>query len=57
MEQVSLQTGVKSDPNKIKSTHAEYFADLNARDKDATYFFALRCFIIVPNALRPTRRS
>jgi multiple sugar transport system substrate-binding protein len=39
MEQVSLQTGVKSDPTKIKSTHAEYFADLNARDKDATYFF------------------
>lgn len=39
MEQVSLQTGVKSDPTKIKSTHAEYFADLNTRDKDATYFF------------------
>jgi multiple sugar transport system substrate-binding protein len=39
MEQVSLQTGVKSDPTKIKSSHAEYFADLNARDKDAKYFF------------------
>lgn len=39
MEQVSLQTGLKSDPSKIKSVHAAYFAELNARDKDVTYFF------------------
>ena len=39
MEQVSLQTGLKSDPSKIKSTRAEYFSELNARNKDVTYFF------------------
>jgi multiple sugar transport system substrate-binding protein len=39
MEQVSLQTGLKSDPSKIKSSHAAYFAELNARNKDVTYFF------------------
>jgi multiple sugar transport system substrate-binding protein len=39
MEQVSLQTGLKSDPAKINSSHAEYFAELNARNKGATYFF------------------
>jgi len=39
MEQVSLQTGLKSDPSKIKSVHAEYFRDLNARNTNVTYFF------------------
>ena len=39
MEQVSLQTGLKSDPSKIKSSRADYFAQLNARNKDVTYFF------------------
>jgi multiple sugar transport system substrate-binding protein len=39
MEQVSLQTGLKSDPAKINSSHADYFAELNARNKGATYFF------------------
>ncbi len=39
MEQVSLQTGLKSDSSRIKSTRAEYFAELNARNKDVTYFF------------------
>ena len=39
MEQVSLQTGLKSDPSKIKSSRADYFAELNARNKDVTYFF------------------
>jgi len=39
MEQVSLQTGLKSDPSKIKSSRAEYFSELNARNKDVTYFF------------------
>ncbi|GJD53663.1 hypothetical protein OPKNFCMD_6440 [Methylobacterium crusticola] len=39
MEQVSLQTGLKSDPSKIKSSHEDYFRELNARNKDVTYFF------------------
>ncbi len=39
MEQVSLQTGLKTDPSAIKSSRAEYFAELNARNKDVTYFF------------------
>jgi multiple sugar transport system substrate-binding protein len=39
MEGVSLQTGLKSDPSKIKSSRADYFAELNARNKDVTYFF------------------
>jgi multiple sugar transport system substrate-binding protein len=39
MEQVSLQTGLKSDSTKIKSAHAEYFSDLNARNSNVTYFF------------------
>jgi multiple sugar transport system substrate-binding protein len=38
-EQVSLQTGLKSDPSKIRSGHADYFAELNARNKGVTYFF------------------
>lgn len=39
MEQVSLQTGVKSDASKIKSSHASYFTELNERDKGAKFFF------------------
>lgn len=39
MEQVSLQTGLKSDPAKIKSQRAAYFEELNARGKGAKYFF------------------
>ncbi len=38
VEQVSLQTGLKSEPEKIKSAHAEYFAELNARSKGVRYF-------------------
>jgi multiple sugar transport system substrate-binding protein len=41
MELVALQTGIKSDPNKIDSPHADYFKDLNARDKNAKYFFGV----------------
>jgi multiple sugar transport system substrate-binding protein len=41
MEMVALQTGIKSDPNKIDSPHADYFKDLNARDKNAKYFFGV----------------
>lgn len=37
--QVSLQSGLKSDPAKIESPHKDYFADLIARNKDADYFF------------------
>jgi multiple sugar transport system substrate-binding protein len=39
MEQVSLQTGLKSDPAKINSPRKDYFADLNARNKGVKYFF------------------
>jgi multiple sugar transport system substrate-binding protein len=38
VEQVALQSGIKSDPSKIKSSHAAYFQDLNARDTDETFF-------------------
>jgi multiple sugar transport system substrate-binding protein len=41
MEMVALQTGIKSDPSKIKSEHAAYFQDLSARDKGAKYFFGV----------------
>lgn len=37
--QVSLQSGLKSDPAKIESPHKAYFDELNARNKDVTYFF------------------
>ena len=39
MEQVSLQTGLKSDPAKINSPRKDYFAELNARNKNVKYFF------------------
>jgi multiple sugar transport system substrate-binding protein len=32
VEQVSLQSGIKSDTSKIQSSHAAYFQELNARD-------------------------
>ncbi|MFG1426203.1 ABC transporter substrate-binding protein [Roseixanthobacter glucoisosaccharinicivorans] len=44
MEQVSLQTGLASDPSKIKSAHADYFAELNARNKGVKYFFGTPLF-------------
>ncbi len=44
MEQVSLQTGLKSDTSKIKSTHEAYFKDLNARNTNVTYFFGTPLF-------------
>ena len=44
MEQVSLQTGLKSDPSKIKSPREAYFAELNARNKDVSYFFGTPLF-------------
>ncbi|HSI39544.1 MAG TPA: extracellular solute-binding protein [Xanthobacteraceae bacterium] len=39
ISQVSLQSGLKSDPAKIESPHKAYFEELNARNKDVTYFF------------------
>ena len=44
MEEVSLQTGLKSDPTKIKSAREAYFAELNARNKNVTYFFGTPLF-------------
>jgi multiple sugar transport system substrate-binding protein len=44
MEQVSLQTGLKSDPSKIKSAHETYFKELNERNKGVTYFFGTPLF-------------
>ncbi|MFG1201304.1 extracellular solute-binding protein [Xanthobacter aminoxidans] len=39
ISEVSLQSGLKSDPAKIVSPHKAYFGELNARNKDVTYFF------------------
>jgi multiple sugar transport system substrate-binding protein len=36
--QVSLQSGIRSDPGKIESAHAEYFKELAARDDGAKFF-------------------
>ena len=44
MEAVSLQTGLRSDPAKIKSARPEYFAELNERNKDVNYFFGTPLF-------------
>lgn len=44
MEQVSLQTGLKSDPAKINSPHAAYFKELNARNAGVEYFFGTPLF-------------
>jgi multiple sugar transport system substrate-binding protein len=41
MEQVALQTGIAADPDKIKSSRAAYFKELDARDKGARYFFGI----------------
>jgi multiple sugar transport system substrate-binding protein len=38
VEQVALQSGIKSDTSKIKSSHAAYFQELNARDENAKFF-------------------
>jgi multiple sugar transport system substrate-binding protein len=38
VEQVSLQSGIKSDPDKIESSHAAYFKELNQRDAGETFF-------------------
>ena len=38
VEQVSLQSGIKSDPSKIHSAHAAYFEELNARDAKSKFF-------------------
>jgi multiple sugar transport system substrate-binding protein len=38
VEQVSLQSGIKSDTSKIQSSHAAYFQELNERDAHAKFF-------------------
>jgi multiple sugar transport system substrate-binding protein len=38
VEQVSLQSGIRSDASKIKSSHAAYFTELNARDAGNKFF-------------------
>lgn len=44
MEQVTLQTGIRSEPDKIKSARASYFADLTARNTNVRYFFGTPLF-------------
>lgn len=44
MEQVSLQTGLKSDAARIKSPRESYFKELNARNTNVTYFFGTPLF-------------
>jgi multiple sugar transport system substrate-binding protein len=43
-EQVNLQTGLKTDPSKIKSARAEYLAMVADRQKGAEYFFGTPLF-------------
>ncbi len=38
VEQVSLQSGIRSDASKIQSSHAAYFTELNERDAGQTFF-------------------
>lgn len=38
VEQVSLQSGIRSDASKINSSHADYFRELNERDAGQTFF-------------------
>jgi multiple sugar transport system substrate-binding protein len=38
VEQVALQSGIRSDTTKIHSVHAAYFEELKARDADATFY-------------------
>jgi multiple sugar transport system substrate-binding protein len=38
VEQVSLQSGIRSDTSKIKSSHAAYFQELNERDAHSKFF-------------------
>jgi multiple sugar transport system substrate-binding protein len=38
MEGVLLQTGVRTDPSRIQSIHAQYFKDLQARSVGAKFF-------------------
>jgi multiple sugar transport system substrate-binding protein len=44
MEAVSLQTGLRAEPEKIKSARADYFAELNARNTKVSYFFGTPLF-------------
>ena len=44
MEMVSLQTGLRAEPEKIKSSRADYFAELTARNTNVSYFFGTPLF-------------
>lgn len=41
LEQVLVQTGIKTDPSKIGGPHADYFRKLAAANEGATYYFGL----------------
>jgi multiple sugar transport system substrate-binding protein len=41
LENVLVQTGIKSDPSKIAGPHAAYFQDLAATNAGAKYYFGL----------------
>jgi multiple sugar transport system substrate-binding protein len=41
LEQVLVQTGIKSDPSKIQGPNAEYFKMLALTNRDATYYFGI----------------
>jgi multiple sugar transport system substrate-binding protein len=41
LENVLVQTGIKSDPSKIAGPHAAYFRDLAATNTGAKYYFGL----------------
>jgi multiple sugar transport system substrate-binding protein len=41
LEQVLVQTGIKSDPSKIAGPHADYFKLLAATNEGAKYYFGL----------------
>jgi multiple sugar transport system substrate-binding protein len=43
-EQVNLQTGLKTEPEKIKSARAEYLSMVAARNNGVTYFFGTPLF-------------
>ncbi len=38
VEQVSLQSGIRSDTSKIQSSHGAYFRELNERDAQSQFF-------------------
>jgi multiple sugar transport system substrate-binding protein len=41
LENVMVQTGIKSDPSKVGGPYAGYFKDLAAANDNVTYYFGL----------------